>query len=368
MMGNEGSVAVLSVVRADGDGAAEAVRLRRCVAAPAGEDAAGAAPGGPAGGGERAPPVAELSSASLGSTMATALLSTAGGSGGGSGGGGGGGELAGLGLTFRSGASATGRTIKRVKEGGAAAREGSLVAGDEVQRIDGVAVAGLSDRFAPPPPRTSYIFSPALTHYLSVHYISLNIYILTSLSLSLCFFLSRDLAGLMMGRAGSVAVLTVARGGGTPTELRLLRSAAQPDADVGGGDRGLLRPELSGQSSFSVGTLSAEPSAESVGSQSSSRGAGGPAGLGLTFRSRASGASAVVVKRVKEGGAAAEEGSLVAGDEVEAIDGVRLAGLGDRQLAAALMGPEGSVAELVVRPAGGGPARTLRLRRSRGNG
>jgi hypothetical protein len=53
------------------------------------------------------------------------------------------------------------------------------------------------------------------------------------------------------------------------------------------------------------------------------------------------------------------------GHEVVSIDGRTLATMDDRKLAAALVGPEGSVAELQIRPGSSGAIRTVQVCRSR---
>jgi C-terminal processing protease CtpA/Prc len=50
---------------------------------------------------------------------------------------------------------------------------------------------------------------------------------------------------------------------------------------------------------------------------------------------------------------------------VVSIDGRTLATMDDRKLAAALVGPEGSVAELQIRPGSSGAIRTVQVCRSR---
>ena len=110
---------------------------------------------------------------------------------------------------------------------------------------------------------------------------------------------------------------------------------------------------------FSQGSgasLSSEVSASS--SVAPSRGAG-QAGIGLTFLKAAPGG--LPVKRVKGGGAAAAEGSIRPGELVVSIDGAELAALDKQALARAMMGAEGSVAALMVAPAGGGAPRAVTL-------
>jgi C-terminal processing protease CtpA/Prc len=89
------------------------------------------------------------------------------------------------------------------------------------------------------------------------------------------------------------------------------------------------------------------------------RAPGRQAGIGLTFLKAAPGG--LPVKRVKEGGAAAAEGSIRPGELVVSIDGAELAALDKQALARAMMGPEGSAAALMVAPAGGGAPRAVTL-------
>ena len=71
-------------------------------------------------------------------------------------------------------------------------------------------------------------------------------------------------------------------------------------------------------------------------------------GLGLTFV-KPDGQPGVVVKRVKEGGAAAASGRLFPGDRVMQIDGEDLLHMTSKVLTNLVMGPEGSVARLRVK-------------------
>ena len=74
---------------------------------------------------------------------------------------------------------------------------------------------------------------------------------------------------------------------------------------------------------------------------------GRPCGIGLTFCQKPE-KDGVKVKRVKEGGAAAQQGGVSAGDVVCSIDGVQMAGLEQARQARLMLGAEGSVAVLEV--------------------
>ena len=74
---------------------------------------------------------------------------------------------------------------------------------------------------------------------------------------------------------------------------------------------------------------------------------GRPCGIGLTFCQKPE-KDGVKVKRVKEGGAAAQQGGVSAGDVVCSIDGVQMAGLEQVGQARLMLGAEGSVAVLEV--------------------
>ena len=87
-----------------------------------------------------------------------------------------------------------------------------------------------------------------------------------------------------------------------------------------------------------------EASLESVGML-----AAGRCGLGITFYDPRSQGGRLMVKRVKGGGAAERSGGLQAGDEILEIDGVKMSGVGTRQLSSMIMGEEGSKCRLTVR-------------------
>lgn len=71
------------------------------------------------------------------------------------------------------------------------------------------------------------------------------------------------------------------------------------------------------------------------------------AGLGLTFV-KPDGAPGVVIKRVKEGGAAEATQRIFPGDRVMEIDDTQLVEVSSKMLSSVVMGPDGSHATLKV--------------------
>ena len=105
-----------------------------------------------------------------------------------------------------------------------------------------------------------------------------------------------------------------------------------------------------------------EEVAKAPGGRGGSCGARLTGGAGLTFEKK-DGSGGLRVKRVKEEGAAAREGSIEKGDVIEAIDGKELEGMTEKELARVMVGEEGSVAVLEVRKRSG-ERRRVEVRRS----
>jgi len=198
------------------------------------------------------------------------------------------GKPCGIGLTFSQKSDGRGVTVKRVKEGGAAALEGSIQAGDVVVSIDDTGMAGL-DQTAQ--------------------------------------------AKLMMGAEGSVATLVVLKGG-AQQQVTVMLQRSRPAA-----------PSLNENSSDSLSSISSEVSTSS--SVASAAKSAGSVGIGLTFLKVDKASGGLPVKRVKEDGAAASS-SIKPGDIVLSIDGAVLGQLDTKQLTKVMMGEAGSAASLQV--------------------
>jgi len=206
------------------------------------------------------------------------------------------GKACGIGLTFRAKSEAQGIIVKRVKEGGAAALEGSIAAGDVVVSIDGTATAGL-DQTAQ--------------------------------------------GKLMMGAEGSVATLLVRRNGAEAAQVvKLTRSrpaAAAEAVSLAENSSDSLSSSTSSQASTSSSTCGRDPAAPSAK----------VSGIGLTFLKADKKTGGLPVKRVKDDGAAAGSG-ICPGDVVLSIDGVGLGALDTKALTQVMMGEAGSTARLEV--------------------
>jgi C-terminal processing protease CtpA/Prc len=142
----------------------------------------------------------------------------------------------------------------------------------------------------------------------------------------------KELSRLMLGYPGSRVTVEFQRKGQTKVETTVLTRGRDGDDTVGSATS-LIAPQDSWMSDQSVGS-------------------GNKAGLGLTFV-KPDGQPGVLVKRVKQGGAAAATGKLFPGDRVMQIDGQDLLQVTSRVLTSLVMGPEGSVSRLkVIRPDG----------------
>ena len=225
---------------------------------------------------------------------ATAKLSTA--------------KLSGIGLTFRPKSDGAGVTVKRVKEDGPAALEGSISAGDVVVSIDGVAIGGLDQ----------------ITQ-----------------------------GKLMMGKEASVATLVILKKG-TGQQKKVMLERRRP------GDAATTCEN----SSDSIGSISSEVSTSSsiFSPDPPSTNSAKLVGIGLTFSMLDNESGGLPVKRVKEDGAAAGS-SIKSGDIVLSIDGVELGALDKTRLAKVMMGEIGSVAHLEILKKDGQRER-VRLNRS----
>jgi C-terminal processing protease CtpA/Prc len=140
----------------------------------------------------------------------------------------------------------------------------------------------------------------------------------------------KELSRLMLGYAGSQVQVTLQRKGQTKIENMVLTRGRDREEDESG-NRVMtpVAPQESWASDESFASIN-------------------KVGLGLTFV-KPDGQPGVVVKRVKEGGAAAASGRLFPGDRVMQIDGEDLLHMTSKVLTNLVMGPEGSVAHLKVR-------------------
>jgi len=138
----------------------------------------------------------------------------------------------------------------------------------------------------------------------------------------------KELSRLMLGYAGSQVQVTLQRKGQTKIENMVLTRGREED-ECGSGVMTPVAPQESWASDQSFASIN-------------------KVGLGLTFV-KPDGQPGVVVKRVKEGGAAAASGRLFPGDRVMQIDGEDLLDMTSKVLTNLVMGPEGSAAHLRVR-------------------
>ena len=247
-------------------------------------------------------------------------------------------SFSGLGLTFHRENpdwSPDGVVVKRVKPRGAAAASGLIQEGDTVLKIDGTTVSGVA---------------------------------------------SEDLAQMCIGKRGTSATLLV-RKRSTRQEIsvELMRKERAAVAFLDKEERefdlvsGQLSRETSRQSIWNTppspqaanrrpvprrsngwgggggrkASLHTEGSLDSISSMSSvmSGGRRGEVGLGLTFR-RSSGQ--YVISRVKEGSAAALQGSISPGDTLVAIDNEELAGKPLQTVCRAMMAAPGVAAQVDI--------------------
>ncbi len=225
----------------------------------------------------------QVSISSISSSVASQLVGTAGS-----------GKAFGLGLTFRPKSQGNGVVVKRVKEDGAAALEGSIAPGDVVVTIDGTLMSGL-DQMAQ--------------------------------------------AKLMMGAEGSKAELGVIKSG-SGRQIKVILSRSRPSAHT-------LAAE---DSSESISSISSEVSTTSsiVSPVEISSNPGEKAvGIGLTFLKVDKASGGLPVNSVKEDGAAAGS-SIKPGDIVLSIDGVALGALDTKHLSKVMMGAAGTAARLQV--------------------
>jgi C-terminal processing protease CtpA/Prc len=272
-LGIPGTEATLRIIRAGVGEIPDVVILRPL---PPAETSGGAAAATP----EPTPSLAEDSSDSVGSQVGISLSVA--------------GEVAGaakpcgIGLSLSQESDGRGVIVKRVKEGGAAALEGSISAGDVVVSIDDTAMAGL-DQTAQ--------------------------------------------AKVMMGAYGSVAKLVV------------LKVGAQQQHTVMLPRRLTAAPSLKEDSSDSLSSISSEASTSS--SVAGAAKSAGLVGMGLTFLKADKATGALPVKRVKEDSAAASS-SIQPGDMVLSIDGAVLGKLDNKELTRVVMGEAGSAARLEI--------------------
>ena len=225
----------------------------------------------------------QVSISSISSSLASQLVGTAGS-----------GKAFGLGLTFRPKSQGNGVVVKRVKEDGAAALEGSIAPGDVVVTIDGTLMSGL-DQMAQ--------------------------------------------AKLMMGAEGSKAELGVIKSG-SGRQIKVILSRSRPSAQT-------LAAE---DSSESISSISSEVStSSSIASpvEISSNPGEKAVGIGLTFLKVDKASGGLPVNRVKDDGAAAGS-SIKPGDIVLSIDGVALGALDTKHLSKVMMGAAGTAARLQV--------------------
>ena len=225
----------------------------------------------------------QVSISSISSSLASQLVGTAGS-----------GKAFGLGLTFRPKSQGNGVVVKRVKEDGAAALEGSIAPGDVVVTIDGTLMSGL-DQMAQ--------------------------------------------AKLMMGAEGSKAELGVIKSE-SGRQIKVILSRSRPSAHT-------LAAE---DSSESISSISSEVStSSSIASpvEISSNPDEKAVGIGLTFLKVDKVSGGLPVNRVKDDGAAAGS-SIKPGDMVLSIDGVALGALDTKHLSKVMMGAAGTAARLQV--------------------
>ena len=218
----------------------------------------------------------------------------------------------GLGVTFHKSDGKAGVMIRRVKPGSIAALDGRLHPGDRIISIDGTNL----------PANISY----------------------------------SQLAKMVMGESGTVAVLVVDRGGeGGPETIELTRrrrSTPHGHGHHGGG--GGVTSQLSQLSNDPESALSGqglrnESSTDSIGSVAGEGEV--KKGLGITFKQNTG--NGVVVSRVKRGSPAESSGRIVSGDRILAVDDVDVIAVDRHVLATLVMGEQGTPCRLSVRHADG---------------
>ena len=220
-------------------------------------------------------------------------------------------DRCGLGLTFKPPDGAPGMVISRIKDNGPAASS-TLERGDRLIEVDGISL----------PSKQSQSSWSALT-------------------------------SVVMGPEGSRARLQVRKQDGRSVSIVIIRGQV-------GGDGGLrLDAERSRESMASTADSDAA-SASDMSEAASDMSAmtyvnddSGLVGIGITFH-RPDGQGGVQVKRVKEGSAAAEDGRIVAGCRLLAIDGAVLgAQIVHKDLAAMVLGEAGTSVSLRVQTQAG---------------